>query len=113
MFEREPGRMREHLAEYPNRTEFYADEHGRFDEEMRTELASELERLLRSDAYLYAELNGDDGPYGCVWHVIENFMFPVTATHATALMERYPALMPSESTINETEDAPDLSLIDE
>ena len=23
---------------YPNRTEFYADEHGRFDEEMRTSL---------------------------------------------------------------------------
>jgi hypothetical protein len=93
------------------RLEVKGNQFGRLTIQDRVSLGELLSKLVYQDTYLYSEVDIDDQPGRCLWHLISGGVFPLESVHAEFTLFYFDSLQPtmsSQSNFEEYFDAPAL-----
>jgi hypothetical protein len=79
----------------PLRLELMADDQGALAPADRQRLKQALAGVMVWDGYLRSDVTLAGGTFICVWHIINGGAFPLSAEHATAVIDYHDTLVPT------------------
>ncbi len=80
------------------RIEIVTDDSGRFPLDDHAELIELLTELISEECYLRSDVQLEQGPAVCVWHMVGGALFPLKADHAGAVLQFQNGLWPTGGT---------------